>query len=133
MPVARAVWLTLGVGLLVSLILVARRGDERNAFALAIAAALALSPIVWLHYFSLLLVVVAIAQPGSVCLVRPARDVGRESGHGNPTAFQETATFLAATLTVAVSLAAINGTTLRKFAAKRLARAVTEELQPARL
>ena len=41
----------------------ARRGDEQRAFVLALAAAIAFSPIVWLHYFALLLVAVAIAQP----------------------------------------------------------------------
>ena len=52
-----------------------RRGDERSAFILAIAASLALTPIVWLHYFALLVVVVALAQPRlGVRLVRPARD-----------------------------------------------------------
>jgi hypothetical protein len=41
----------------------AGRRDERVSFALSIAAALALSPIVWMHYFVLLLVVVALFKP----------------------------------------------------------------------
>ena len=40
-----------------------RRGDDRATFVLAIAAALVLSPIVWMHYFAILLVPVAIMSP----------------------------------------------------------------------
>ena len=49
--------------LLAAVVVLARRGDERRAFVVAVAAALACSPIVWLHYFALLLVVVAVAEP----------------------------------------------------------------------
>jgi Glycosyltransferase family 87 len=53
-----------GAGAIAALAIVARRpGGERRAFALALAAALLLSPIVWLHYFALLLVPLAIARP----------------------------------------------------------------------
>jgi hypothetical protein len=62
-PAARAAWLAAGVGLLVAVVVVGRRGEERLAFSLAIAAALVLTPIIWLHYFALLLVVVALASP----------------------------------------------------------------------
>lgn len=41
----------------------ARRGDERRAFILAIAATLALSPVVWLHYLVVLLVPLGLARP----------------------------------------------------------------------
>jgi len=48
-------------------ILVGRRdrnsGDDRAAFAIAILAAILLTPIVWLHYFALLFVPLAIARP----------------------------------------------------------------------
>ncbi len=64
--VARALWLAIGLGVLVCVVLLARRGDERSAFIAAIAASLALTPIVWLHYFALLLVVVAVAGLDSV-------------------------------------------------------------------
>jgi hypothetical protein len=40
-----------------------RPGSDRLTFTLAVAAALALSPIVWLHYLILLLVPIAIASP----------------------------------------------------------------------
>jgi hypothetical protein len=39
------------------------RRQDRTSFILAIAAALVLSPIVWIHYFALLLVPVAIMSP----------------------------------------------------------------------
>ena len=49
---ARAVWLGMGLGLL---------GFGRRNFILCIAASLALSPIVWLHYFALLVIPLAVA------------------------------------------------------------------------
>ena len=49
--------------LLVAVFLLGRRGAELPAFALAIAAALAISPIVWQHYLVLLVVPLAIARP----------------------------------------------------------------------
>ena len=55
--------------------LVARRGDERSAFILALAASLALTPLVWLHYFALLITVVAVARRRPrPRVVRSARD-----------------------------------------------------------
>ena len=39
------------------------RDDDARAFCTAIAAALALSPIVWTHYFALLVVPIALARP----------------------------------------------------------------------
>ncbi len=43
--------------------LFARRGDDARSFTCAVAATLALSPIVWLHYLVVLLVPLAIARP----------------------------------------------------------------------
>ena len=89
-PVAssRAVlWLALGLCARWSVSsLLARSGDERTAFIVAIAASLALTPIVWLHYFALLLVVVALAQPrlGLVWFVPLAMVVTPGSGHPTP-------------------------------------------------
>ncbi len=55
------------VGLLVvaACVLVARRSaaGDRGAFAIAVLASIVLTPIVWLHYFTLLLVPLAIARP----------------------------------------------------------------------
>jgi hypothetical protein len=62
-PLARALALVVASAVLVLCVLYARRGDEARSFALALAAGLAFSPIVWLHYFVLLLVPLAIARP----------------------------------------------------------------------
>lgn len=55
-------WLV-GLSLLACVVGFARRGDDRAAFSLAIIAAIALTPIVWLHYFALLVVPLALARP----------------------------------------------------------------------
>ena len=56
-------WLV-GLALLVGVVHVRHRADgDRVAFSLAIVAALALTPIVWLHYFALLVVPLALARP----------------------------------------------------------------------
>lgn len=53
-----------GSALLAAVVVSARRSDgDRLAFSLAVIAALALTPIVWLHYFSLLVVPLAITRP----------------------------------------------------------------------
>ena len=49
--------------LLVWCVILARRGDDERAFTCAVAATLALSPIVWLHYLVALLVPLAILRP----------------------------------------------------------------------
>jgi hypothetical protein len=53
---ARAVWAVTGLGVLAL-------SWHRRSFTLAIGAALLLSPIVWLHFFALLVVPLAIAYP----------------------------------------------------------------------
>ena len=52
-----------GGALLVACVVFARRADDRRSFTCAVAATLALSPIVWLHYLVVLLVPLAIARP----------------------------------------------------------------------
>jgi hypothetical protein len=101
---ARALWIGLAVAALAGIAVLARRGDERRAFAIAVAAALACSPIVWLHYFALLLVVVAVAEPrlGPAWFV-PLAMYG-STGTMNGTTLQTTLTIVAAVLTVAVAL-----------------------------
>jgi hypothetical protein len=61
--IARALALAVTAGVLVLCVVYARRGDDFRSFTAALAAALAFSPIVWLHYFVLLLVPLAIARP----------------------------------------------------------------------
>src|SRR5262245_45212256 len=62
-PVGQALTVLVGGGLLAGCVLFARRSDDARSFTCALAATLALSPIVWLHYLVVLLVPVAIARP----------------------------------------------------------------------
>jgi hypothetical protein len=103
---ARALWAALALALLAATVLVARRGDERRAFLLALAAAIAVSPIVWLHYFALLLVVVALAQPrlGPLWFVGLPLQLVVTTGVYNGSTFQTAAVLIAAAGTVAAAL-----------------------------
>jgi len=102
--VARALWLAVGIAVLAWVVVAARRGREREAFVLALAAALLLTPIVWLHYFALLLVVVALARTtlSLVWFVPLAMVV--TPGSGQPTPFETSATLVIAAATVGLSL-----------------------------
>jgi hypothetical protein len=102
--VARVLWLGLGMCVLAGVLFAARRGQDRSAFVLAIAASLALSPIVWLHYFAMLLVVVALAQPrlGLLWFVPIALVV--TPGTTAPTAFEAAATLVAAAVVVGFAI-----------------------------
>jgi len=111
--VARALWLGLGVALLASVVVLGRRGDEASAFVLAITAALTLTPIVWLHYFALLAVVVALAQPRlGVAWFLPLAMV-LTPGSGHPSSFETGWTLAVAVLTVGLSLRATGGMSVR--------------------
>jgi hypothetical protein len=62
--VAEALPWLVGLALLVAVVRFGRRADgDAMAFSLAIVAALALTPIVWMHYFALLLVPLAVTSP----------------------------------------------------------------------
>jgi hypothetical protein len=61
---SQAAAVAVGLGVLAGVIVLGRRGDERRAFILALAASLALSPVVWLHYFLVLTLAIAISTPG---------------------------------------------------------------------
>jgi hypothetical protein len=61
--IARALSVLIGVLLLIVAIVVGRRGRDAQAFTLCLFAALALSPIVWVHYFALIAVPLAIVRP----------------------------------------------------------------------
>jgi len=102
--VARTVWLAGGVAVLGAVILAGRRGDSRASFILALAAALALSPIVWLHYFTLLLVAVAIASPRLSPLWFVPLTMVVATGNGDPTLFQTSAVLVASAVTVVLSI-----------------------------
>lgn len=111
--VARAVWLAVGLVALASVIALARRGDEQTAFVVAIVASLALTPIVWLHYFALLLVVVAVARPslGVIWFVPLLMVVTPGSGH--PTPFQTAWTLAVALVTVVLAVRESRGGSAR--------------------
>jgi Glycosyltransferase family 87 len=104
---AWALWIVTAVVVLGACVVVARRGDERRAFVLALAAAIALSPIVWLHYFALLLVAVAIAQPrlAPIWFIGIPLQVVVDTGVYNGSTFQTAAVLVAAAGTVALALA----------------------------
>jgi hypothetical protein len=57
-----ATW-AVGALLLVAVVRVARRGGARRALELTVGATLVLSPIVWVHYLTLLLVPLALKRP----------------------------------------------------------------------
>lgn len=62
--VSEALPWVVGLALLVGTVVSARtRSSDRWSFALALVAALAFTPIVWLHYFVLLVVPLALARP----------------------------------------------------------------------
>ena len=102
--VARALSLAFGLLLLTAVVWTARRGDERSAFILAIAAALALSPLVWLHYFAFLVVVVALAQPRLGVLWFLPLVMFVCPGRGNPTLLETAVALGAAALIIALAL-----------------------------
>jgi hypothetical protein len=61
---SRALPFVVGIPLLAAVVVVARSEDgDRRAFSLALVASIALTPIVWLHYFTLLIAPLAIARP----------------------------------------------------------------------
>lgn len=60
---AFAAWLGLGIAVLLACVRAGLRGQSRSAFILAIAACLLTTPIIWLHYFALLLVPLALTRP----------------------------------------------------------------------
>ena len=103
---ARALWVGIGLAILAATVILARRGDERTAFVVAIAASLALTPIVWLHYFALMLVVVALAQPRLGLLWFVPFGMFLTPGSGQPTPFQTSWTLFVALLTFVLAIRA---------------------------
>jgi hypothetical protein len=103
---ARILWLALGVAVLAAMVVVARRGDDRRAFVLAMAAVLTCTPIVWLHYLTLLLVVVAIAEPrlGPAWFVGVAMQLVVSTGVYNGSTFQTAAVLGLMAFTIALAL-----------------------------
>lgn len=59
----RVVLVAVGAALTAGIVVAGRRGADEPAFTLAVLASLLLAPIVWLHYFVLLAVPIAVASP----------------------------------------------------------------------
>jgi alpha-1,2-mannosyltransferase len=110
---ARTLWLLTAVALLASTVIMARRGDERRSFVLAIAATIACLPVVWLHYFALLLVAIAVAAPrlAPVWFLGLPMHLFVTTGVHNGSTFQTAATLGGAALTVALALLSRIGAT----------------------
>ena len=100
--IAWGLWLATAVAVLTACVVLARRGDEQRAFVLGLAAAIAFSPIVWLHYFALLLVAVAIAQPrlAPIWFIGIPLQVVVDTGVYNGSTFQTAAVLIAAATTL---------------------------------
>jgi hypothetical protein len=94
----------LGIALLALVVAVGRRGRERDAFALAIIGILVLTPLLEMHYFTLLLVVVALYRDRlSAAWVVPLLMWGApESNNGS--SVHRVHVFLVATLFLALVL-----------------------------
>ena len=61
---ARTLPFVVGIPMLIATVVVARRDEgDRRSFSLAVIAAIAISPIVWLHYFALLVAPLALSRP----------------------------------------------------------------------
>jgi hypothetical protein len=61
--VAFAVGVAAAVVIAFATVYYARRGDQVSALALALALSLLATPVLWMHYFALLLVPMALARP----------------------------------------------------------------------
>jgi hypothetical protein len=86
---ARGVGIALGTATLLGCWVLGRRGDEQRSFTLGIVATLLFTPIIWLHYFALLLVPIAIAHKRlSPLWATPLLLWLFLQGHGNGTSFQ---------------------------------------------
>jgi hypothetical protein len=85
--VARAAGIAVGSAVLLGCWVLGRRGDEARSFTLAIVASLLFSPIVWLHYFALLLVPIAIVHKRLSLLWATPLLFWLAQGHGNGNTF----------------------------------------------
>ncbi len=118
---AKLLMAAVALGLLVAVVVTGRRGSEQRSFVLAVAAALACSPIVWLHYFALLLVPVAVVRPrlGPLWFVPLAMwGFGAGTGNGSTGATAVVLLVVAATFALAVREAP-SGERTRKHAPRR--------------
>jgi hypothetical protein len=104
--VARVLGLALALALLSAVVVLGRRGDDRRAFILAIAATIACSPVVWLHYFVLLVVVVALVEPqlGPLWFIGFPMQAVVSTGLYNGSTFQTASMLVLAAVTIVLAL-----------------------------
>ena len=86
--VGRATGIAVAAATLLGCWVLGRRGDDERSFTLAIVAALLFTPIIWLHYFVLLLVPIAIVQKRLSLLWAAPLLFWLSQGHGNGTTLQ---------------------------------------------
>lgn len=103
---ARVLWLSVAVSLAAAVVIVGRRGGERDAFILALSTTIAITPIVWIHYFVLLLVVVAVAEPrlGPGWFMGIPMQIFVTTGVYNGSTLQTAAMLATAVVTVVIAL-----------------------------
>jgi Glycosyltransferase family 87 len=94
-----------GIGVLVLVFLAGRRGRDRDAFALSLLAMLVFTPLLEIHYFAVLLVVVALYRPrfGAVWLVPLLIWGATEANNGSGLNRVHVALVVTATLALAMS------------------------------
>jgi hypothetical protein len=102
--VAFLVSLGFAAALVWGVVVTGRRGMDRRAFILGIAASQAVTPIIWLEHFTWLIVVVAVAQPrlGPLWFVPLA--MWMTAGTHSPTQVERIATLAVAALTALLAL-----------------------------
>jgi hypothetical protein len=102
---AEAVGVGVALVVLAGCVVLGRRGDDRRSFALAITAMILASPIVWLHYFALLLAPVAVMRPrlSAAWFIPLLFAVGPGSGNGGPWATAGVLGVMALTLAVVLA------------------------------
>ncbi len=83
--VGRVIGIAVAIATLLGCWVLGRRGDDERSFTLAIVAALLFTPIIWLHYFVLLLVPIAIAHKRLSLLWATPLLFWLSQGHGNGT------------------------------------------------
>jgi hypothetical protein len=103
---ARILWFTFATCLLAGVVVMGRRGDDRAAFVLALAAVVACSPIVWIHYFTFIVLAVAIARPrlSLAWLVGIPMQLVVETGAYNGSTFQTAAVLALGALAITLAL-----------------------------
>jgi hypothetical protein len=104
---ARAALVVLTVAAVAAIVVLARRSDgDRRAFAAAVGAALVVSPIVWLHYFVLLYVVMALyRRRATLAWFVPLAFwlVGHQDSGGSPARILAAYAIAGATVALAIS------------------------------